>query len=44
MKQVDLTESELNSVLWWGCNSFGVGHGFEQFLKIYLEAIGLDEL
>lgn len=44
MKQEELTKKELENILNEFYNSFENGYDFEQFLKIYLESIGLDEI
>lgn len=44
MKNIDLTEQELEEVLLKFYESFETGYDFEKFLKIYLEEIGLDEI
>ncbi len=44
MKQEELTKTELENILNEFYQSFENGYDFEQFLKIYLEAIGLDEI
>jgi len=44
MKQIDLTEDELDEALWEFYASFATGYDFERFLKVYLESIGLDEI
>lgn len=44
MKQIDLTEDELDEALWEFYASFATGYDFERFLKVYLESIGIDEI
>ncbi len=44
MKQVELSKTEKEDVLTEFFKSFVSGYDFEQFLKIYLEKIGLDEI
>jgi len=44
MKQEELTIKEIEDILDEFYNSFENGYDFEQFLKIYLGAIGLDEI
>ncbi len=43
-KQIELSDIELDKVLNEFYKSFNTGYDFEQFLKIYLESVGLDEL
>lgn len=44
MNRIDLTDQEIDDVLLRFYESFETGYDFERFLKIYLEAIGLDEI
>jgi restriction system protein len=44
MKQEELSKKEIENILNEFYNSFENGYDFEQFLKIYLESIGLDEI
>ncbi|MCK4326504.1 restriction endonuclease [bacterium] len=44
MKLVELNDNDVDDILQKFYSSFDGGYEFEQFLKIYLESIGLDEI
>lgn len=44
IKNIEIMDEELNEILDNFYNCFKTGYDFEDFLKIYLEAIGVDEI